>query len=260
MRLLVRRLQRIAKNITAQGRELFKPFIPDGDVAAFARQLPRALDEDWARTVAILRDPAFQALLIEYPRARKSFVVALDAEDEVTSGYLIRTSDGKAVRPEDYLAAFEQFVRHNPDHVEAIRILLERPSGWRTDALRELRQKLAGRPERFTEDNLRRAYHHELADIISIVKHAGAGDPLLSAEERVDRAMARVRQGKTFTPDQVRWLELIRNHLVENLAIDREDFDLIAFTRAGATWGRVDRDFEGALAQVLAEINAEMAA
>jgi type I restriction enzyme R subunit len=98
-----------------------------------------------------------------------------------------------------------------------------------------------------------------LADIISMVKHATSGEPLLSAEERVDRALAQVRAGKTFTPEQERWLALIRNHLVENLAIDQKDFGLLTFTRAGATWGRVNRDFDGALAQVLVEINEAMA-
>ena len=71
--------------------------------------------------------------------------------------------------------------------------------------------------------------------------------------------MARVRAGKTFTPEQERWLGLIRDHLVENLAIEQADFDLIAFTRTGAAWGRVNRDFGGALAEVLAEINEAMA-
>jgi type I restriction enzyme R subunit len=256
---LVRRLQRIAKEISGEGRGLFKGFVPDGDIAAFARDLPRALDEDWAATVALLRDPDFLTLLTDYPRAKHTFVIALDAEDTVDSGYLIHVDGLKSVRPDDYLASFERFVRQNPDHIEAIRILLERPAGWHTDALRELRQKLAARPERFTVDNLRRAYQHQLADIISIVKHAARGDPLLSAEERVDRALAQVRAGKTFTPEQERWLALIRNHLIENLAIDREDFDLITFARVGATWTRVDRDFDGALSQVLAHINAAMA-
>ena len=262
VRLLVRRLQRVAKNVSGEGRELFKQFIPDGDIAAFARSLPNAVDEDWAATMAILRDPTFRALLIEYPRAKKAFIVAMDAEDTVVSGYLIRTADGKSVRPEDYLGEFERFVRENPEQVEAIRILLDRPAGWSTDALRELRQRLDA--HRFTDDNLRRAYNHQLADIISMVKHAAAGDPLLSAEERVDRALARMRaraarDGQTFTPQQDRWLVLIRNHLIENLAVDREDFHLLTFTRAGATWGRVDRDFEGTLDQVLVEINEAMA-
>jgi len=136
-------------------------------------------------------------------------------------------------------------------------MLLDRPAGWNTAALRELRQKLAA--HRFTADNLRRAYNHELADIISMVKRAAAGDPLLSAEERVDRALTRMRTDRALTPQQERWLALIRNHLIENLAIDREDFHLLTFTRADATWGRADRDFEGALEQVLVEINEEMA-
>jgi len=112
-------------------------------------------------------------------------------------------------------------------------MLLDRPAGWSTAALRELRQKLAA--HRFTADNLRRAYNHELADIISMVKRAVAGNPLLSAEERVDRALARMRTDRPLTPQQERWLALIRNHLIENLAIDRKDFHLLTFTRAGAT-------------------------
>lgn len=259
VRVLVRRLQRIAKNVSAEGRALFAQFIPEGDVTAFARDLPWALDQDWAATMRLLRSSEFQRLLADYPRARRSFLVAESVEDYVTSGYLIRMADGRTVRPDDYLAGFEQFVRENPDQVDAIRILLERPAEWRTGALRELRIKLEGRPERFTEDNLRRAYQHELADIISMVKHAARGEPLLSAEERVDRAMARVRAGREFTSQQERWLDLIRNHLVENLSIDQEDFSLWTFTRAGATWNRVNYDFNGTLADMLPEINKAIA-
>nr|MBC8446500.1 DEAD/DEAH box helicase family protein [Chloroflexota bacterium] len=258
VRVLVRRLQRVTKNISGKGREMLKGFLPDGDIGAFASDLPRAIEEDWATTMALLRDPAFLALLMDYPRAKSPFLIVHE-EDTVTSGYLINISDGKAVRPDDYLASFEQFVRENPDHVEAIGVLLERPADWRTGALRELREKLGAHPQRFTEKNLRRAYQHELADIISMVKHAARGEPLRSAEERVDRAMALVRAGKTFTPEQRRWLDLIRNHLIENLAIEREDFGLIVFASSGATWRRVNHDFEGRLAGVLSEINEAMA-
>jgi len=257
IRVLVRRLHRVSRAITGEGREQFKRFIPDGDIAAFARGLHRALDEDWATTMAILRDLEFQRLLTDYPRAKKAFLIAEEVEDDVTSGVLIRTADWKIVRPDDYLREFERFVRENPEQIEAIRILLDRPADWNTGALGELRRKLGA--HNYTEDDLRKAYHHELADIISMVKHAASGDPLLSAEERVDQALAQVRAGKTFTPEQERWLALIRNHLVENLAIDRKDFGLLTFTRAGATWGRVNRDFEGTLTQVLVEINEAMA-
>jgi len=258
-KILVRRLQRIAKSVSAEGREAFAQWIPGGDVSTFAAELPDALETHWNETMARLRNPDFQNLLEHYPRAKPYFIIAESVTDQVESGYLIRTRDGKSVRPEDYLRAFETFVRENPEHIEAIQILLERPAGWGTHTLSELRQKLESRPEGFTEQKLRQAYHHELADIISLVKHAGEGEPLVSSEERVNRALTKVTAGKALTMEQEKWLDLIRSHLVENLAIDREDFELITFSRAGGSWGRINRDFGGQLDALLAEINQAIA-
>lgn len=259
VRVLVKRLQRMAKNITAAGREMFKRFIPDGDIAAFARQLPASLDEQWAETIEILRHPDFQSLLANYPRATSPFLIAEGVEDYVVSGHMIRTADGRSVRPEDYLNAFQRFIRGNQDQIDAIRILLERPAEWRTDVLYDLRQKLEQQPEGFTVDRLRQAYQHELADIISIVKHAARGEPLCSAQERVERALARVVAGQSLSTQQQQWLGLIRNHLIENLTIDRDDFTLYTFTIAGATWNRVNHDFDGHLADFLSQINKAVA-
>jgi type I restriction enzyme R subunit len=259
-RCLVKRLQRIAKEITPEGREVLAPYIEDGDIGALARALPGHLEIDFARTMKILRDHDFQEALFNYPRAKRPFLIAYGVEDEVDSAFLFRTTDGRALKPEDYLTAFERFVRENPDKIEAIQVLLERPAGWNTDALTELRQKLAARPERFTEGSLRRAYHHELADIISIVKHAARGEELLAAQERVERAVGRISAGKTFTPEQERWLTLIKEHLAVNLAIEKDDFENIpVFTRAGS-WVAANRVFSGRLEELLRTLNEAMAA
>jgi type I restriction enzyme R subunit len=258
-KVLVRRVQRIAKNVSAEGRKAFAKWIPHGDVSAFAAELPHAIQTRWAETMQLLRNPDFQDLLENYPRVKPYFIIADSVTDQVESGYLIRTRGGKTVRPEDYLQAFEAFVRENPEDIEAIQILLERPAGWSIHALAELRQKLEEHPEGFTEPKLRQAYHHALADIISLVKHAGEGDPLVSSEVRVDRALAKVTAGRVLTMDQEKWLDLIRAHLVENLAIDRDDFELITFSRAGGSWGRINRDFGGSLDKWLVEINQAVA-
>ena len=92
---------------------------------------------------------------------------------------------------------------------------------------------------RFTEDALRKAhasrYRAALVDIISMVKHAADVEaPLLTATERVERAFEKVTGGQTFTADQQKWLDRIREHLRENLSIDRGDFDLMPiFSHAG---------------------------
>jgi len=257
VRVLVKRFQRIAKNMSAEGREQFDLFIPNGDIGDFAASLPERLEKDWPGTMKLLRNREFLDLLENYPRAQPPFVIAHRKEDVVTSEYVFRTSDGRALKPEDYLIAFERFVRENPDHIEAIRILLDGPQKFGTNELKELREKLANRPERFTEENLRRAYHNELTDIVSMIRHASTGELLLSAEERVDRGLARLKEGKKFTREQEKWLGYIRDHLVRNIIIEEPDFKWIPFSRHGG-WEKANAVFEGKLPELLAEINVRV--
>jgi type I restriction enzyme, R subunit len=204
----------------------------------------------------LLRNKDFGKLLTDYPRKPRVFYVAYGNEDVVESQWLIRDSVGQEYRPEDYLTAFARFVKENETQVAAIAILLGRPQGWGTDALNELRQKLAAARERFTKENLEKAhaarYGKSLVDIISMVKHAAREqEPLLTSAERVERAFNLISAGQTFTPEQQRWLDRIREHLVANLTIEREDFNVVPiFTRDGG-WARANRAFDDQLESVL---------
>jgi type I restriction enzyme R subunit len=51
IRRLVRRLQRIDKQMSGDARELFARFIPDGDIGAFAEVLPAMLDSSFMETM-----------------------------------------------------------------------------------------------------------------------------------------------------------------------------------------------------------------
>jgi type I restriction enzyme R subunit len=254
-RVLVKRLQRIAKNITAEGRAQLAAFIPHGDIGVFAKELPSKLDRDWMNTMTLLRNDGFIDLLDHYPRAKPTFIIDKITEDAVTSELLIR---GK-YRPVDYIEAFTNFVKENASTYEALAVLLNRPRDFKTETLYDLRKKLESQPEQFTEKNLRMAYHHELADIISIVKHAAKNEPLFSAEERVARAITRIKQRKTFTPAQEGWLKIIQDHLAQNLLIDEKDFKMIPFSRRGS-WKTANKVFDGKLEDLVKEINEAMVA
>ncbi len=264
VRRLVKRLQRIEKEMSGEARDMFAAYIPQGDMAKYASDLPRTLQANFTGSMGLLRDKTFQDLLINYPRRKRTFLVAYDTEDTVSSAWLVRGSDGKEYKPQDYLSAFAQFVRENPAPVEAIRILLNRPRDWSMKALTELQLKLAATPQRFTLDHLRKAhelhYNKALIDIISMVKHAANEEqPLYTAGERVRLAMAKMTTGRAFTPEQIRWLDRIEAHLVENLTIEQDDFDTLpVFTLAGG-WGRANRVFEGKLPQVISQLNEAIA-
>jgi type I restriction enzyme, R subunit len=62
--------------------------------------------------------------------------------------------------------------------------------------------------------------------------------PLLTAEQRVDKAMADVMKGNEFSDEQLEWLQRLRTHLVENLSVDDEDFNVVPlFSRPGGLGG-----------------------
>jgi type I restriction enzyme R subunit len=262
----VKRLQRIDKAMGGEARDDFKVFVADGDLARFARGLPGALRSDFVGAMRLLQDKDFQNLLVGYKRPQRTFVKAYEYGDEVSSMMVLRDVAGREYKPEDYLVAFERFVRENPEHVEAVRILLDRPRDWSATALRELRDKLRTNPLRFTDENLQRAhavkYRKALADIISMVKHAANEQAqLLTASERVEKAFERVTAGQTFTPEQTKWLDRIRDHLRQNLSIEQEDFALIPILADAGGWGAIRRAFgDTKLDALIHELNEAIAA
>jgi type I restriction enzyme R subunit len=210
----------------------------------------------------LLRNGDFQGLLVSYERAKRTFLVAYETEDDVSSDVMMPIG-GTYQKPEDYLDSFARFVRESPDHIEAIKILLERPKDWKTEALKELREQLT--LNQFAEKELRKAhrlvYNKALADIISMVKHAARDEePIYSAEERVERALVRIRADRMFTDEQEKWLGYIRQHLIENLTIDMEDFDEIPVFELHGGRGKANQVFDNKLEELIAEIKFSIAA
>jgi type I restriction enzyme, R subunit len=172
----------------------------------------------------LLRNPEFQCLLLEYKRAHVPFFVGYEIRDAVSSAEIQRF--GQYESAESYLDAFSRFVKENADKLDALSILLKRPRDWRPQALEELRRAFAQNQfdERKLQDAHRAAGHKALADVISIVKHAAKNqEPILTAEERVNRAIDNLLRAHSFTTEQMQWLSLIREQLVKNLTIDEED-------------------------------------
>ncbi|MBN1424103.1 DEAD/DEAH box helicase family protein [Candidatus Fermentibacteria bacterium] len=263
---LIKRLHRINRSMAASARTLFAAWLPQGDVARFARGLSQALIDDFVGTMDLLRNPEFQALLIDYPRPAREFWKADEYGDTVTSTLLIRDTLGQEYKPEDYLVAFSRFVRENPAHVEALRILLDRPRDWSAAALGELREKLMQSRYRFSVETLQKVhelrYHKALVDIISMVKHAADEEaPLLTAAERVERAFARLTLDLSFTRDQEKWLSRIRAVMQENLSLGREDFDYQPALADAGGWGAARSAFgETELVRLIHALNEAIAA
>jgi type I restriction enzyme R subunit len=259
VKVLTKRLLRIDKDMSAEARTAFARWVPDGDMGAFARELAGRLKRDFAGTMGLLRNGEFQNLLLDYPRSKRTFLIGHEIQDQVTSQKLERY--GKFDTAEDYLDAFAAFVKANASKVDALAVLLRRPKDWRPAVMEELKRAMA--KEGFDADQLQRAHRargfKSLADVISMVKHAAAQqEPLLTAEERVNSAMDRFLAGRTLTTEQRQWLSLVREHLVQNLSMDEEDFDLTPLLGRRGGKSKARRVF-GDLPCLVAELNEAVA-
>jgi type I restriction enzyme R subunit len=89
-----------------------------------------------------------------------------------------------------------------------------------------------------------------------MIRHAATGEPLLTAETRVDRALEKVKAGKKFTEEQEGWLRLIRYHLIQNLIMEKDDFNLFPiFQREGVNYPKLNKIFDNKLNELVSEIN-----
>lgn len=263
---LVKRLQRIDKSMSGEARVAFAAYVPSGDLAQYARGLSQTLRKDFLGAMGMLRNQDFQTLLVNYPRPERLFLKAKEQIDNVSSVVVFRDVAGAEYKPEDYLKVFSQFVRENEAHIEAVQVLLGRPRDWSANALKDLRQKLAGSRYGFTPDKLQKAheirYKKPLVDVISMVKHAAKEEePLFTAAERVERAFKTVTAGQTFTADQQKWLDRIKEVMLQNLSIDREDFEYQDTLAGAGGWGAAKRLFgDKTLVNLIHRLNEAIAA
>ena len=104
-----------------------------------------------------------------------------------------------------------------------------------------------------------------LTDVVSLVRFALHRDDALApwtetARRRFDAWIARkAASGHRFNPEQMAWLEAIRDHVAANVEIGVEDFEFPPFAQRGGL-GAAYRAFEGELMAVLEEVTEVVAA
>jgi type I restriction enzyme R subunit len=104
-----------------------------------------------------------------------------------------------------------------------------------------------------------------LVDVVALVKHAIDPSTLLAplgitVEERYqDWLGEKKKAGVTFTNDQMKWLDAIKDHIASSLAIEQDDLEEVPFNTIGGL-GRAYELFGDTLAPILDELNLRLAA
>jgi type I restriction enzyme, R subunit len=261
VQVFIKRLRRIEKRISSEGRKAFEPWIKDGDIGQFAGQFKNLIDHRFSDTMRILQDKQFQKLLTTYKKSKPFFYVAHTVRDEVSSEIVFEAGE-QYLKPVEYLEAFAVFVAENKDRIEAMKVVLEKPKEWRTEVLKELRSELL--KHHFPEASLKRAaqlvHKKHLPDIISLIKNAAKQEELLEVNERVEKAVNGLFAGKQLTAEQDAWVAYIKEHLIQNLTLDKEDFEYSPILERHGGWGKFRKVFADEAETIIRDINIAIAA
>ena len=188
-----------------------------------------------------------------------------DAQKEETADRVIRT--------------FHEFIEENKDEIIALRILYSQTYQDRPMAIEKLKalyQKLRGKgvtierlwdcyvikkPDKVKGSSTLR----QLADLVSMIRfEMGQADSLQPFADKVNYnfqqwTFRRNAGAVHFTPEQMEWLQLVKDHIATSLSIQTEDLDLSPFDRKGGL-GRFYEVFGEQYEAILTEMNRELVA
>lgn len=178
------------------------------------------------------------------------------------------------------VASFEQYLADHKDEIEALKFFYSIPhrKRLRFKDIKALAEAIQEPPRSWTPDKLWRAYEmlqkdkvkgaggkRLLTDIVSLVHFALHQDSELRPyQERVgERFVAWMTQqasmGRKFTDQQVRWLEMMRDHIATSVEMDLEDLDAAPFVQEGGR-GKAAEVFGKQLPALIKELNEVLVA
>ena len=185
----------------------------------------------------------------------RTFVIS-EHEDFLTA-HEIGFGEGK--HPQDYLDEFTKFIATNRNEIAALNIVCTRPKDLTRADLKSLRLVL--REKNFTVDQLNAAISQlsnvEItADIISLIRRFALGVELLGHENKISRAVDRLKAAHDFSSTELKWIDRIEKFLRRESLINPAVFDETDshFKDAGG-FKRIDKVFGGKLANILDELN-----
>jgi type I restriction enzyme R subunit len=183
-------------------------------------------------------------------------------------------------KAENILKSFREYIEQHKAEITALQILFSRPFKQRLTEpmLKELEKKLRDNHAAWTEDNLWNAFAvtapgkvkgksqaGRFADLVALVRFALEQQPVLapfadSVTERFNEwLMDKAKSGTAFTPEQLGWLNLIRDHIATAISIEPEDLELSPFNQRGGL-GKAHQLFGDQLPTLLEELNEVLAA
>ncbi|HMP90209.1 MAG TPA: type I restriction-modification enzyme R subunit C-terminal domain-containing protein [Kiritimatiellia bacterium] len=251
----------------------------DGGPSPSATYVPPTPKELKAATETLIKtalaplatNPDLRNLLKRIAKAVEQTIDVISRDELLFSGAGQKTLEAGT----QLATSFREYIEQHKAEITALQLLYSRPYKQRLTEtmLKELEKKLREQHAGWTEDNLWNAFAAanpdkvkgrsqagRFADLVALVRFALEQQPVLkpfaeSVQERFNEwLMDKAKAGANFTPDQVAWLHLIRDHIATSLSIEPDDFEYAPFSQRGGL-GKAHQLFGPHLSVIIDELN-----
>jgi len=266
-----------ALNPDRQMEEARKEFGVAPDAAPTPAEIKKTAERLCKEAVRPLAtNPPLRRLLRELKTQFEQVVDDISRDEVLESGL----SPEARKKAEDLVKSFEKFLEENKDEIDTLRFFYNRPyrERLRFEDVKALAEAIKAPPRAWTPERLWHAYEtldksrvrgaapqRLLTDVVSLVRFAlHQEQELVPFADQVRERFARWRAaqetgGKRFTPEQIHWLEMIRDHVAQSLEVVVEDFDLSPFAQEGGL-AKAVQVFGKEFKPLLAALNEALAA
>lgn len=240
-------------------------------------QLKKATEELTNIACSPFDNPVFRNTLIEIKKKTEQIIDTV-SQDEVILAAFDQQAKEKA---RSIVDSFKKFIEDNKDEITALQLIYSKPFGQRHltyEQIEELGKAIIKPPLMLRQETLWLAYEQLekskvkkaradklLTDIISLIRFTKAETQLLEPfsdieDRRFDSWLSeQERLGREFTPEQMQWLVMIKDHITTSLKIEVGDFELTPFQGKGGAV-KAYKLFGDELNKVLEELNEALAA
>lgn len=251
---IIAKLQRVKRSLTKEEIAEFKDLAAGLTVEGFIQKIEN-LPAAEARNTLLMEASLLEMLDDKHGHGGYTKVIS-DKQDK----FLIRERGfGKnEQRPEDYIEAFEDFVKNNVNEIAALNIICTRPKELTRETLKSLRMALA--QNGFTTQQLNTAVseitsEEITADIISLVRRYAIGSPLVSHQARIRRAVDKLKKAHNFSRVELNWLSRIESYLLNESVMNVKVFDEDERFKTNGGYKRLNQIFRNNLKGIITELN-----
>ncbi|MBN2239892.1 MAG: DEAD/DEAH box helicase family protein [Dehalococcoidales bacterium] len=240
-------------------------------------QMKQAADELALSACKVFDNPYLRNTLVDIKKKNEQIIDTVSQDTVIDSGW----DTGAKQKAELVVTTFRQFIEDNKDELTALQFIYNNPYGTRHltyESIRELADVIRKPPYTITAEQVWQAYEQLeqsrvrkagpqklLTDIISLIRFTLGEETILEPfPETVNRRFAdwlaqQKETGHEYTPQQMEWLQMIKQHIASSVSITMDDFELTPFQQKGGAikaWNLFGEE----LNEIMDELNEDLVA